>query len=251
MKKKKEQINEVDIEKMSDQEVENTLIKNRGTIIKNFNDIYKDVAVMKEEEPTDEWKAKAKEDYDNAVKDFQEAKYTIYEGPKSIELAKWLKEWNAKYNHWEKASWKGVIAFDDLMGKLIEDLEKEKEAGNEPKELTLDYAPMLFIFGSMMRPAGVGLEDAKVMEALETIVDTDLDSEEGQDETSQLTYTNILEWVGRKVDGLQAVQAKIAAYQERWSMAETGFAFDFCSNELEDFVKFIQISKETADSAKY
>ena len=228
-KKNLDQITEEDIAKMNDADLIKTLKEGRKDIIESFNEAFKDIAVMKEEESTPEFKEQAKADYDAAVKEFQDAVYEIYTGDRVIEVAQFLQEWNKKYNHWQRQAWKGVIAFDDIITKKIEDL----QANPENKSLIFEYAPMMFIYGSMMAPQGTGLEEARLMEVFET------DPNGGEDESSHVTYSNILEWIGRKVDGLKAVQNKIQSLQERWTMAETGFMFDFADDSPEVYVKFM------------
>lgn len=229
-KKNLNQLTEKDIEKMNDADLLETLKNGRKDIIESFNEAFKDVAVMKEEEATPEFKEQAKQDYENAVKDFQDAVYEIYTGNRVMEVALFLQEWNKKYNHWQRQAWKGIIAFDEIISKKIEEL----RANPEKESLILEYAPMMFIYGSMMAPQGTGLEEAHLMEILET------DPNGGEDETSHITYSNILEWIGRRVDGLKAVQNKIQSLQERWTMAETGFMFDFTDESPEIYVKFIE-----------
>ena len=233
------EITQEDIENMSDEEMKDVLEKGRKDIIEGFNAAFKDIAVMVEEKPTEEVVKQAQEDYEKAVKDFQEAKYEIYKGDKALEVAKFLYEWNDKYNHWERQAWKGVIAFHNIMEKKVEELEKSEEKENV---IELEYAPLIFIYGSMMSPKGVGYEDANMMEILET------DPEGLEDETAAITYSNILEWIGRKVDGLNAVQAKIQTLQERWSMAASGFLFNIASDEPEEYVKFMDIAKNRGNS---
>lgn len=239
LKKDLNQITEKDIESMNEEEMMETLKNNRKDIIESFNEAFKDVAVMKEEEATDEFKEQAKNDYEQAVKDFQESTYEIYKGDRALEVAKFLYEWNKTSNNWQRQAWKGVIAFDEIMKKKVEELENDKTDGE--KSLILEYAPMMFIYGSMMAPSGLGLEAARAMEIFET------DPDGGEDETSHITYTNILEWIGRKVDGLKAVQNKIQSMQERWTMAESGFMFDFVDNSLETFVKFIKMANNRGE----
>lgn len=229
------QITDKDIEAMDEKEMLETLKNNRNDIIESFNKAFKDIAVMKEEESIKEFKEQAKNDYEQAIKDFQEATYEIYKGDRAIEVAKFLYEWNKRSNNWQRQAWKGVIAFDDIMSKKIEEMEKAEGE----QSVVLEYAPMMFIYGSMMAPTGVGLEAAREMEIYETDPDGD-----PEDETSHITYTNILEWIGRKVDGLKAVQNKIQALQERWTMAESGFMFDFADTAPETFVKFIKTASE-------
>lgn len=235
MKKKKEekefkQIDEQDIQNMSEDEIKDLLAKNRKDIAKSFKEVFDGIITIRDEEPDEDFIKKAQEDYEKAVKDFQDATYEIYSGDRALEVAKFLQEWNAKCNRWERQAWKGVIAFNDIITKKVQALEEE---GAEQKVI-LEYAPLVFIYGSMLNPSGVGLEAAQLMETLET------DPSETNDDTAAVTYTNILEWIGRKVDGFEAVQAKIQALQERWTMAASGFAFDFVSDEPEIYVQFME-----------
>lgn len=230
------QIDEKDIQNMNEEQLNDVLKSSRKEIIDNFSEVFKGIIKMHDEEPTEEFVKKAQEDYEKAVSDFQEATYEIYKGSKALDVTKFLYEWNDKCNTWERQAWKGVIAFHDIMKDKIEELEKVENV--DDRVLILEYAPLVFIYGSMMNPRGLGYEKALEMEVFETDPD-----ENNEDPTDAVTYSNILEWLGRKVDGFSAVQSKIQALQERWTMAASGFGFDFVSDEPEIYVQFTEAAR--------
>lgn len=211
----------------------------RNQIIKDFNDKYAQYAVLSADDDP-EYKKVAKKDFEDYTSSVQKNDFEIANKEHSLEVAKFLKQWNSEYNHWEAQGWKGVIYFDKIIDKKIQELEEKKE-----ETLKFDYGTLMFIYGSMMKPQGVGLQSAEMMEVLETPVGKDgepIDTSVGQGEVdidNVITYSTILEKLGRHIDFLKMSNNKIQILQQRWALAESGVRMDLRISELEEFKKFV------------
>ena len=200
----------------------------RKEMIKAFNKNMEGFAHLEEEEPDEQYKLDCKKAFEDEVKLVRETKFKIAGKERALEVAKFLKEYNEKFVYWERMAWRGVIMFNEVINKEIESQEKEAS------DLELDYGALTFLYSSMMNPNGRGLESAKMMEILETVP-------EGQEENEEaVTYSAILEKLGKHVDWLKAEDKKINILQQVWASAESGLKMKLEVNELEDFIRFAE-----------
>lgn len=210
----------------------------RNQMIKDFNEKYSNYAVLSVNDDA-EYKAQAKKDFEDYTSSVQNKSYEIANKEHSVEVAKFLQQWNAEYNHWEAQAWKGVIYFDKIISAKLDELESGKA-----ETLVFDYGTLSFIYGSMMKPQGVGLKSAEMMEVLETPLDENkkpIDTSVGSDVDidNVITYSTILEKLGRHIDFLKMANNKIQILQQRWALAESGIKMDLKITELEEFKKFV------------
>ena len=108
----------------------------RINLRKNFNERFSKWAVMEPEDADDDFIAQAKKDLEDAVEDQKKKTYNIGDAADGIALktAEFLKEWNEKFNYWEKGSWRGLIRFNVVISEIIEKLKAD-----EKMNLDIDY----------------------------------------------------------------------------------------------------------------
>lgn len=201
----------------------------RKIVIDEFNKSMSDYAVLRDGPVSQEFKDQCKKDFEDEMNKVKNMTFEIANKERALDVAHFLQEYNKTIIHWEKMAWKGVIYFDQIIGNKIAELEKELAP------LVFDYGALTFLYGSMMNPSGYGLESARVMEVLETIP-------EGQEDDPEnaVTYSAILEKIGKHIDFLKAEDKKINVLQQRWAIAESGIYMDIRVKELEDYVNFYE-----------
>lgn len=187
-----------------------------------------------EEDATDADIQEARSYFEAEVEKYKEQTYTLADKETAVATVKFLQEWNAKYNVWKNAAWRGIIAFDKVMTKTLEDLGKAENVDG----LDIDYQTLMFLYHQMQVPSGVGLETAKAMAELENF---DLEKNEIRTDTPAVTYTGVLSTVYEHVNRLAVVDKMLNLLRERVTIAAAGIKFDFKITELEEF-------KELADA---
>lgn len=203
----------------------------RKNLIDDFNKHFGEYAELVDEEVSQEFKDSCKKEYEEYITSVQKEEHEIADEDNALEVAKFLQSWNEKFNHWEAQGWKGVIYFDKIIEEIISNLLTEK------KPLRLKQDVLLWLYGSMMKPQGNGIESARAMEILET--DPNVEDSSVYN-TEAITYTNILEKVGKRVDYLKLANNKIQILQQKWALAESGIKMNLKITELEEFEKFMQ-----------
>lgn len=223
---------------------EASVTETRKSLVDDFNKKFSDFAEIedikdtKTQEEKEKFQKECQEDFENLIKDFNAETFEIAEKDTALETAKFLKEWNEKCAHWENESWKGVILFDQVISEIIEKIEK-----GDKDNLTIDYAALIFLYGTMNRASGIGLESAKLMEVLET--DTRSEEAQKEDKVPAVTYSNILKNISKHIERIKLIDAKMNIYQQRWSMAANDFNLKFKITDLEEFGKFAEALKVT------
>lgn len=216
----------------------------RVDFVEQFNKDYSEYAeLIDETKCSQEYQDECKKDFEDLIKDFNGESFEIAEKENALETAKFLKEWNEKCVHWEHESWKGVILFDEVISKAIEDIEK-----GDKDNLYVDYGALVYLYGSMNQVQGVGLESAKLMQVLET--DNRSEEEKKEDKVEPVTFSNILNNLSKQIERIKLIDAKMNVYQTRWSMACNGFKMNLKIKDLEEFGKLYSLWKNDTDKEK-
>lgn len=181
-----------------------------------------------DEDATEEDLQSAREYFESEVEKYKNQSYQLAEGDKAVPVVMFLKNWNANYNQWKNAAWRGVIAFDKVMDKALADLEVES---NKVTSLEVDYQTLMFLYHQMQVPMGTGLDTALAMAELENF---DLEKAEIRND-GKVTYTSILATVYEHVNRLSLVDKKLNLLRERVTLAAAGIKFDFKISELEEY----------------
>ena len=150
--------------------------------------------------PTPEQVAQYKVDFDNAIAEFTEKRFSVSE-PGSFpanEIGMFLLQFLKKHAMWTKTGWMGVI-------KMEEELTKAMAMDNEVTGLTLDYQALEFCGYMLMNPGGVGSESAIEFEK----------------QANQ--YSNIMMVVGEQVEKARESLQAVQYLQEKWAAGEQGF----------------------------
>ena len=174
---------------------------------------------------------KAKQDFNDKVAEYTDKKYEICAAGsgKSVAYAEFLKKFNNQANHWVNGAWKGVLTFDKVITKHIEELTPDKA-------FEIDYSTLFFLYNAMQQPAGVGVESARAMAELENY-----DENTGkvrEDDTNPVTYSGVLEILYGHMKKLENVDKMLKLYRERMNIAAAGVKFNFKITDLEEFVQF-------------
>jgi len=127
-------------------------INNTQELKTKLDEISKDPSINK---PTDEEVAKAKEDFDNAKKEFETSIYTIGKLEEAQEFCDYVKHFLVNRFLWQKDAWMGVI-------KLTEELDTAEILfkGNKEKGFELSYQALEFTYYILTNPGGIGLQAA-------------------------------------------------------------------------------------------
>lgn len=241
---KTQNINEGSTENKPNKQNEESLAETRKSLVDDFNKKFEDFAEIVDikdtmsQEEKEKFQKECQEDFEKLITDFNNESFEIAEKDTALETAKFLKEWNEKCAHWENETWKGVILFDQVISEIIEKIEK---GTNE--NLTVNYAALIYLYGTMNRASGVGLESAKLMEVLET--DTRSEEAQKEDKVPAVTYSNILKNISKHIERIKLIDAKMNIYQQRWSMAANDFNLKLKIEDLEEFGKFAEALKVT------
>lgn len=218
---------------------------------REFNKRFNKWAVIEQEDADDEYIAETKKDLDAEVDVHKNEVYKISDAENGLGLkyAKFLRDWNKDFNTWEKGEWRGLLKFDVVINGIIEELEKDPE-----KNFCIDYATLIFLYNTMMKPHGTGLEMAKKMAEYENY---SIEEDKTLDD-SPVTYSGILERILVHIKYLGAVDKKLNILKQRVHLAYAGLRMTLKIDSLEEFIEFndaitkenMPSDSEIADAAK-
>lgn len=217
-----------DVAQMSDEQIEFARINIR----KQFNEKFSKWAEIDPVNADDDFIAEAKKDFEDEVEVNKNAKFELAgaEDGLALKSAQFLREWNEKFNHWEKGQWRGVIMFEKVIKKLIDEI-----TADSSKALEVDYQTLMFLYYSMMEPRGTGLESARSMALLENY---DEEKDAPFETEIPVTYSGLLEKVKIHIDGLKATDKKLVILKQRLELAYGGLKMNLKISSLEEFVEF-------------
>jgi hypothetical protein len=216
------------LEQPSEEQLEFARINTR----KEFNKKFSKWAEIEPENADDDFIALAKKEFEDEVEVHKNEKFKIVSAEDGLALkyAEFLREWNAKFNKWEKGMWRGIIRFEQVIGKIVDELKAD-----DKKDFEIDYATLIFLYNAMMTPNGVGLESARTMAKFENYnEETDAPFEEN----IPVTYSGIVSIILEKVKYLGAVDKKLNIMKQRVELAYAGLRMKFKISSLEEFIEF-------------
>lgn len=215
---------------LSDEQIEFA----RLNLQREFNKRYSKWAVISDEKADDEFVKLAKKELEDAADVVRNRAYLIAKADAgcSLKTAEFLKEWNDYFNHWEKGEWRGIIYFNKVITKAIEDLKE-----NPDKDFDVDYATLIYLYNSMKLPLGNGLESARLMAKFENY-----DEETGvvREEDSPVTYSGVLEKILAHVRELSAQDKKLSILKQRVDLALATAKMELKISTLEEFLEFFE-----------
>lgn len=187
---------------------------------------------VSEENADDAFLQEAKNDFNTQVEKYQNNTYLLagHDDGLALKTAEFLKEFNTNYNKWEKGSWRGIIMFDKVINKHIDELREDST-----KDFEVDYSTLIFLYNAMGNPSGMGLASARSMAVMENYNE---ETDAPYEENIPVTYSGILERIFEHVRELAVIDKKLKLYQERVNIAAAGIRFDFKITELEEFKQF-------------
>ncbi len=204
----------------------------RITVRNEFNKKFSKWAEIDPVDATDDDIALVKKEFEECVEENKNKKYTIaiHDDGLALTTAKFLKDWNAKFNTWEKGSFKGLIHFDRVITEIIKELEADPN-----KDFEIDYSTLIFLYQSMGEPKGTGIESAREMAKFENY-----NEETGKvfEEDIPVTYSGILEKILMEVKQLSNIDKKLTILKERVNLAYAGLKMNLKISELEEFLEF-------------
>ncbi len=214
----------------------------RVTVRNEFNKKFSKWAEIDPVNATDDDIAQAKKDFEDCLNANKNKKYMLatHDDGLALTTAKFLKDWNAKFNTWEKGSWRGLIQFDKVITKIITELE-----ANKNKDFEIDYSTLIFLYQSMGDPKGTGLDTAREMAKFENY-----NEETGKvfEEDIPVTYSGILEKVNLEVKNLSNIDKKLTILKERVNLAYAGLKMNLKISDIEEFIEFHEaITASAAD----
>ncbi len=214
----------------------------RVTVRNEFNKKFSKWAEIDPVNATDDDIAQAKKDFEDCLNANKNKKYMLapHDDGLALTTAKFLKDWNAKFNTWEKGSWRGLIQFDKVITKIITELE-----GDKNKDFEIDYSTLIFLYQSMGDPKGTGLDTAREMAKFENY-----NEETGKvfEEDIPVTYSGILEKVNLEVKNLSNIDKKLTILKERVNLAYAGLKMNLKISDIEEFIEFHEaITASAAD----
>lgn len=214
----------------------------RVTVRNEFNKKFSKWAEIDPVNATDDDIASAKKDFEDCLNANKNKKYVLatHDDGLALTTAKFLKDWNSKFNTWEKGSWRGLIQFDKVITKIINELESDKN-----KDFEIDYSTLIFLYQSMGDPKGTGLDTAREMAKFENY-----NEETGKvfEEDIPVTYSGILEKVNLEVKNLSNIDKKLTILKERVNLAYAGLKMNLKISDIEEFIEFHEaITASAAD----
>lgn len=215
----------------------------RMTVRKEFNENFSKWAIIADENATDDDIAKAKADFEAAVEETKKRVYTIAkaEGDCALRTAELLKKWNMHLNAWENGEWRGVLALDNYLAGKIEEL-----TANKDLDLIVDYQTLVFLYNTMSRPVGYGIDTAAIMAKFENY---DLEKNEVIEEEYPVTFSGILEKIQTECSILTNIDKKLTILKERVNLAYAGLNMVLKITDLEEFIEFADaINRQTIDN---
>lgn len=201
----------------------------RITVRKEFNENFSKWANMPEDDADDAYIELTKKDFETAIDETRNKLFVIADSERAIASAELLKEMNSKMFRWSNAQWKGVITFDKVITKLINELKSSKD------ELKVDYSTLMYLYASMKEPNGIGIEEAKIMAKYENY---DIENDCLIEEDSPVTYSGINEAIQRNIQWLSSNDKKLNILKERVNFAYAGIKMELKITELEEFLEF-------------
>ena len=214
----------------------------RVTVRNEFNKKFSKWAEIDPVNATDDDIAQAKKDFEDCLNANKNKKYLIasHDDELALTTAQFLKDWNSKFNTWEKGSWRGLIQFDKVIKKQIDELKADKN-----KDFEIDYSTLIFLYQSMGDPKGTGLETAREMAKFENY-----NEETGKvfEEDIPVTYSGILEKINLEVKNLSNIDKKLTILKERVNLAYAGLKMNLKISDIEEFIEFHEaITASAAD----
>lgn len=228
-KKKNTQQPVVDGNDLLDNMTPEQIAQARNEFRNNMREKFGEFIEVLDEDATDEDIAAARKDFEDEVKKYQNKTYLISgaEDGLALKYAEFLKEFNTNYNEWTKGSWRGIIRFDKVISKHIEELKADTD-----KPFEVDYQTLIFLYNAMGNPKGMGLASAKAMAVMENYNE---ETDKPFEEDVPVTYSGVLERVIDHVHRIQDIDKMLIIYRERIAITAGGVKFNFKISKVEDF----------------
>ncbi|WQJ51686.1 MAG: hypothetical protein [Hatfieldvirus porci] len=204
----------------------------RITVRQEFNKKFSKWAEIDPVDATDDDIAAAKKDFEDCVDENKNKTYLIatHEDGLALKTAEFLQNWNKEFNTWENGAWRGIIQFDRVITKIIDELKTDTN-----KDFEIDYSTLIFLYQSMGTPKGSGIVSARKMAEFENY-----NEETGKvfEENIPVTYSGVLEKIQLAVKGLSNIDKKLTILKERVNLAYAGLKMNLKISELEEFLEF-------------
>ena len=204
----------------------------RITVRNEFNKKFSKWAEIDPEDATDDDIAAVKKDFEDCVEENKNKTYLIatHEDGLALKTAEFLQNWNKEFNTWENGAWRGLIQFDRVITKIIDELKTDTN-----KDFEIDYSTLIFLYQSMGTPKGSGIVSARKMAEFENY-----NEETGKvfEENIPVTYSGVLEKIQLAVKGLSNIDKKLTILKERVNLAYAGLKMNLKISELEEFLEF-------------
>lgn len=204
----------------------------RITVRNEFNKKFSKWAEIDPEDATDDDIAAVKKDFEDCVEENKNKTYLIatHEDGLALKTAEFLQNWNKEFNTWENGAWRGIIQFDRVITKIIDELKTDTN-----KDFEIDYSTLIFLYQSMGTPKGTGIVSARKMAEFENY-----NEETGKvfEENIPVTYSGVLEKIQLAVKGLSNIDKKLTILKERVNLAYAGLKMNLKISELEEFLEF-------------
>ena len=204
----------------------------RITVRQEFNKKFSKWAEIDPVDATDDDIAAAKKDFEDCVEENKNKTYLIatHEDGLALKTAEFLQNWNKEFNTWENGAWRGIIQFDRVITKIIDELKTDTN-----KDFEIDYSTLIFLYQSMGTPKGSGIVSARKMAEFENY-----NEETGKvfEENIPVTYSGVLEKIQLAVKGLSNIDKKLTILKERVNLAYAGLKMNLKISELEEFLEF-------------
>ena len=204
----------------------------RITVRQEFNKKFSKWAEIDPVDATDDDIAAAKKDFEDCVDENKNKMYLIasHDDGLALKTAEFLQNWNKEFNTWENGAWRGIIQFDRVITKIIDELKTDTN-----KDFEIDYSTLIFLYQSMGTPKGSGIVSARKMAEFENY-----NEETGKvfEENIPVTYSGVLEKIQLAVKGLSNMDKKLTSLKERVNLAYAGLKMNLKISELEEFLEF-------------
>lgn len=204
----------------------------RKNMRKQLTEKFGEWITVYDEDATDDDITAARKEFEDELAKYTALKFKMADADKAVEMAEFIRDWNANYNHWEKGAWRGVVQLDRVMTETIQQL-KENNADFE-----IDYQTLMFLYKSMQNPNGFGIESAKRMAELEHYDVVSGKVIEGHED--EMTYSKVVEAIFKNTNFLQLADKMLKLRQERINLAAAGIKYDFKISELEEFANMYE-----------
>lgn len=150
--------------------------------------------------PTEDDVKEAQKGFEDAAAALRDKKdYVIAKKEDALKVAKFMKEFNDTA-FWTQRMFVGVLNFSDLLNEFINGFDEEN-----PKDLSLEYAPVQYAYLLFENFAGFGYDGAKHM------------AEIWDD------YVNVYDKLHELVDWYKAEAARIETLRDVWALMEQGY----------------------------